>query len=63
MFTSIIKECKESYEELRHKTTWPDRKELTHSAIVVLIASIIIAVIVFGMDMIFQNIMNFVYRA
>ncbi|MBQ2363689.1 MAG: preprotein translocase subunit SecE, partial [Bacteroidaceae bacterium] len=43
MFKKFITYCKESYEELANKTTWPTRKELTHSAIVVLVASIIIA--------------------
>jgi len=41
---------KESYNELVHKVSWPTRSELTSSAIVVLIASVIIALVVFGMD-------------
>jgi preprotein translocase SecE subunit len=39
----IINYIKESYTELVHKVSWPSRSELTNSAIVVLIASIIIA--------------------
>ena len=63
MFKSIIKYCKDSYEELAHKTTWPTRQELTHSAIVVLVASIVIAVIVFCMDTVFDTLMKLVYSA
>ena len=58
---SIIKHCKDSYEELVHKTTWPSRKELTGSAVVVLIASLCIALVVFAMDSVFQTGMEFVY--
>ncbi len=43
----------ESYEELVHKVTWPTWKELQSSSILVLIASIIIALLVFLMDWIF----------
>ena len=61
MFQKVIAYCKDSYEELSHKTEWPSRKELTHSAIVVLTASIIIAIAVFLMDTVFENIMQLVY--
>ena len=61
MFKKLIKYCKDSYEELAQKTTWPTRKELTHSALIVLTASVIIAVVVFGMDKLFQFVMTTVY--
>lgn len=53
---------KESYTELKEKTTWPTRKELTNSAVVVLIASVIIALIVWVMDLGFENLMTLVYK-
>jgi preprotein translocase subunit SecE len=43
----------ESYTELMHKVSWPTWKDLQSSAIVVLIASMIIALIVFVMDYVF----------
>ncbi|MBP3689283.1 MAG: preprotein translocase subunit SecE [Bacteroidaceae bacterium] len=58
---SIIKYCKDSYTELVHKTTWPSRSELMGSAVVVLTASLCIALVVFVMDYIFQNGMELVY--
>ena len=61
MFKKVITYCKNSYEELAHKTTWPSRKDLTHSALIVLTASIIIALVVFAMDKIFQFVMTTVY--
>ncbi|MDD3320007.1 MAG: preprotein translocase subunit SecE [Paludibacter sp.] len=57
----IINYIKESYTELVQKVSWPSRTELTNSAVVVLIASIIIALIVWLMDVSFENIMTFIY--
>ncbi|MGI6224313.1 MAG: preprotein translocase subunit SecE [Prevotella sp.] len=53
--------CKVCYDELAHKVTWPTRKELTHSAGVVLMASLVIALIVFIMDTVFKNFMLLIY--
>jgi len=51
----------EAYNELVHKVSWPTRKELQNSAFIVMVASLIIALIVFVMDFSFENIMSFVY--
>ena len=61
MFKKIFKYCKESYDELVHKTTWPTRSELTNSAVVVLSASVLIALVVFAMDFVFQSAMEVIY--
>ena len=63
MFKKIVKYCKECYNELAHKTTWPTRAELTHSAVVVLSASLIIALVVFIMDSAFRWLMETIYPA
>jgi preprotein translocase subunit SecE len=52
----------EAYNELVHKVSWPTRKELQSSALIVMVASFIIALIVFVMDFSFENIMSFVYK-
>ena len=57
----FVEYCKESYNELVHKASWPTRKELAQSAVIVLIASIILALIVWLMDYCFESIMTFVY--
>ncbi|MBQ8674720.1 MAG: preprotein translocase subunit SecE [Bacteroidaceae bacterium] len=57
----ITNYCKESYDELVHKTTWPTLKELTNSAVMVLTASIIIAIIVALIDFVFEYLMTLVY--
>ncbi|MDZ4683286.1 MAG: preprotein translocase subunit SecE [Saprospiraceae bacterium] len=51
----------ESYSELVHKVTWPTWANLQSSAVVVLVASLILALIILGMDAIAQLITNFVY--
>jgi len=61
MFKEFIQNCKESYNELVHKTTWPTSKELTSSAVTVLVASLMIAVVVFLMDKCFEEIMKLIY--
>ncbi|MBO5699771.1 MAG: preprotein translocase subunit SecE [Bacteroidaceae bacterium] len=62
MLNKVITYCKDSYVELTQKTTWPSRVELTHSAIVVLIASIVIALAVFFVDTLIEWVMKFVYN-
>ena len=52
----------EAYNELVHKVSWPTWKELQNSAFIVMVASFIIALVVFVMDISFENIMNVVYR-
>lgn len=54
----IISYCKESYDELVHKVSWPTKSELTNSAVVVLYASLLIALVVFLMDFVFQFLMD-----
>ena len=61
MFKKIGNLCKESYNELVHKVSWPTFSELTSSAVVVLEASLLIALVVFAMDQVFQMVMEFVY--
>ena len=58
MFKKITNYCKESYDELVHKVSWPTRSELSSSAMVVLYASLFIALVVFLMDSVFQFVME-----
>jgi len=48
--SKIVNYVKDSYDELINKVSWPTYKELQSSAIVVAVASLIIALIVFVMD-------------
>lgn len=52
---------KESYKELVSKVTWPSWSSLQNSAIIVMIASIIMALVVLAMDFSFETIMKQLY--
>lgn len=52
---------KDTTDELLNKVSWPSWSELQASAIIVMVASLIIAGLVFGMDTVFQFVMNMFY--
>ena len=58
----IIQYVKECYAELTEKVTWPTWQELRSSVLVVSIASLIIALVVFLMDFSFQHLLEAFYR-
>ena len=41
---------KDSYSELVHKVSWPAWGQLQNSAIIVMVASVIFALVIFAMD-------------
>ena len=57
----FVEYIKESADDLLNKVSWPTWSELQSSSIVVAVASLIIALIVFVMDISFQNITKFFY--
>jgi len=52
----------ETWNELKNKVTWPTWEELQASALVVAVAAIIIAVIVFTMDMASNLVLGTFYK-
>ena len=59
--SKFINYLKESYTELTKKVTWPTWDKLQNSALLVLGATMILALVVFVMDFAFQHLMEFVY--
>lgn len=53
---------KESYDELIHKVSWPSWSELQNSAVVVFIASLIFALVVFLMDKTSEAVLEQIYK-
>lgn len=51
----------ETRNELVNKVSWPTWAELQSSALVVMVSSIIIALVVFGMDFLFEILMKQAY--
>ena len=57
----FINYVKESYAEMTKKVAWPTWDKLQNSAIVVMVASVIFAIVIFAMDFCFQNLMSAIY--
>lgn len=57
----LVDSIKESYNELVYKVSWPTRKELVQSAVLVLVASLVLALIVWLIDLSFEKIMQLIY--
>ena len=58
----LLANIEESYNELRYKTSWPTKKQLVKSALSVMIASVIIALIIFVMDQAVDRLMHLIYN-
>ena len=57
----IINYFKESYYELTKKVSWPTWDKLQSSAILVMVASVIFAIVILAMDTVFQYLMKAIY--
>ena len=57
----ILKDIEDSYNELVYKVSWPTKSQLANSSVVVMVASIIIAIVIFAMDEVVDNLMHFIY--
>lgn len=58
---NLVKDIKESYGELVHKVSWPTQKNLINSSVLVLIASIVMALLIWVIDQFFNLLMEFIY--
>ncbi len=59
---NVLEFVKESYAEMTQKVTWPTWSQLQSSAVVVLVASVIIALIIFAMDKASSNVLELFYN-
>ena len=57
----IVSYTKEAYTELVQKVSWPSMSQLSHSAVIVMVASLLLALVVLVMDLAFENIMKAIY--
>ncbi len=57
----FINYLKESYVELTKKVTWPTWKDLQSSALLVMVATVLIAIVIFAMDFVFEHLMRAIY--
>ena len=59
--SKVVNYVKESYKELTTKVTWPTWDKLQSSALLVMIATVILAVIIWLIDFVIRTIMTGVY--
>jgi preprotein translocase subunit SecE len=52
---------RESYKELMEKVTWPSWSQLQQSTVIVLVATVLITVMVWVMDVASSSILHFAY--
>ena len=57
----ILKDIEDSYNELVYKVSWPTKSQLANSSVVVMVASIIIAIVICAMDEVVDNLMHLIY--
>ena len=58
---NILKDIEDSYNELVYKVSWPTKSQLANSSVVVMVASIIIAIMIFAMDEVVDALMHLIY--
>ncbi|MDE5572263.1 MAG: preprotein translocase subunit SecE [Muribaculaceae bacterium] len=61
MKLGILTNIRDAYDELRYKTSWPTGSQLIKSALIVMVASVIIALIILIMDQLVNQLMHFIY--
>ncbi|MDE6642702.1 MAG: preprotein translocase subunit SecE [Muribaculaceae bacterium] len=61
MKLGILTNIRDAYDELRYKTSWPTGSQLIKSALIVMVASVIIALIILIMDQLVNLLMHFIY--
>ena len=60
---NVVDFIKESYNEMTEKVSWPTWTELQNSAVIVLVASLIIALIVVLMDQSTGGVLELFYKS
>jgi preprotein translocase subunit SecE len=58
----LVAYLKDTYNELMNKVTWPTWEELQESAILVMIASAIFALVIALLDVAFKNALGEIYK-
>ena len=59
--SKMISYLKEAFSELLNKVTWPSWADLQNSSIVVAIATLIIALVIYLLDTTFSNVLDLYY--
>ena len=57
----LLTDLQDSYNELVYKVSWPSKKGLANSTVIVMVASILMAIVIWAIDVVFDSVMNLIY--
>lgn len=57
----LLTDLQDSYNELVYKVSWPSKKDLVNSTVIVMVASILMAIVIWAIDVVFDSVMNLIY--
>ena len=57
----LLTDLQDSYNELVYKGSWPSKKDLANSTVIVMVASILMAIVIWAIDVVFDSVMNLIY--
>lgn len=57
----LLTDLQDSYNELIYKVSWPSKKDLANSTVIVMVASILMAIVIWAIDVVFDSVMNLIY--
>ena len=57
----LLTDLQDSYNELVYKVSWPSKKDLANSTVIVMVASILMAIVIWTIDVVFDSVMNLIY--
>ena len=61
LFKKLFTDIEESYNELVHKVSWPTRSQLVNSSVIVMVASIVLSLVIFVVDLVIDELMHIIY--
>jgi preprotein translocase subunit SecE len=60
---SVVQFVKDSWQEVTHEVTWPKMSDLQSSATIVLVASLIFAMVVGGIDFVIERALQLLLQS
>ena len=57
----LLTDLQDSYNELVYQVSWPSKKDLANSTVIVMVASILMAIVIWAIDVVFDSVMNLIY--
>ena len=57
----LLTDLQDSYNELVYKVSWPSKKDLANSTVIVMVAPILMAIVIWAIDVVFDSVMNLIY--